>query len=329
VARTLYAFRAEGFAPDVVLAHGGWGESLFVRDIWPDCRLIVHAEFYYTDVGVGFDQEILGRVDPGYRIDLRTRNAGMTLALLEADLGIAPTPWQASVFPPYLSDKLEVVHEGIDTSLVRRSRDAQVRLGESGPALRPGDEVVTFINRNPEPHRGFHVFMRALPAILARRPTARAVIVGEDGHSYGPPHRSGKSSKEIMLAEVGAQLDLNRIHFVGRVPYPTLVELLQVSAAHVYLTYPYVLSWSMLDAMSAGTLVIGSHTQPVEDVVEPGQNGVLVDFFDVAGLADAVTDALARPARYAAIREAGRRTVEQRFDLERVCLPRWLELVGA
>jgi len=329
VASVLYGLRAEGYEPDVVLAHGGWGEALFVRDVWPACRLIVHAEFHYTDVGVGFDPEILGGVDPRYRIDLRTRNAAMTLALLDADRGVAPTPWQASVFPAFLRDKLEVVHEGIDTRLARPSANAEVRLGQEGPTLRPGDELITFVNRNLEPHRGFHIFMRALPHILARRPAARAVIVGGDAHSYGPPPTSGKSWKAVMLAEVGHALDLSRVHFVGRTPYPTLLQLFQVSAAHVYLSYPYVLSWSVLDAMSAGALVIGSRTQPVEDVIEHGRNGVLCDFFDVAGLADAVTDALAHPARYAAIRQAARRTIEQRFDLESVCLPRWLELLGA
>lgn len=327
VADTLFALRDEGFAPDVVLAHGGWGESLFVRDVWPACRLIVHAEFYYTDVGVGFDPDILGPVDPRYGIDLRTRNAAMTLALLDADKGVAPTPWQASVFPPFLRDKIEILHEGIDTRQAKPSADAYIQLGEGGAKLRPGDEVITFVNRNLEPHRGFHVFMRALPQILARRPSARAVIVGGDDHSYGPPHASGESWKQAMRAEVGAQLDASRVHFVGRTPYPTLLALLQVSAAHVSLTYPFVLTWSMLDAMSCGALVVGSRTPPVEDVIEHGRNGLLCDFFDVPGIADAVVNALGHSARYAAIRQSARCTVEQRFDLETVCLPRWLDLV--
>jgi glycosyltransferase involved in cell wall biosynthesis len=325
----LYALRAEGFEPDVVVAHPGWGESLFVRDVWPKCRLIVHAEFYYTEAGVGFDPGILGPVDPRYGMDLRTRNAAMTLALLDADRGVAPTPWQASVFPPVLREKLEVLHEGIDTRVARPSAEAQIRLGRHGEPLRPGDEVITFVNRNLEPHRGFHIFMRALPLVLARRPAARVVIVGGDGHSYGPPPAPGKGWRQVILAELGDKLDMSRVHFVGRTSYQTLIELFQVSAAHVYLTYPFVLSWSMLDAMSAGALVIGSRTQPVEDVIEHGKNGVLVDFFDVEGLADAVTDALANPDRYRSVREAARGTVEERFDLQSVCLPRWLELIGA
>jgi glycosyltransferase involved in cell wall biosynthesis len=328
-AGALYALREEGFIPDVVLAHPGWGESLFVRDVWPDCRLIAHAEFYYTEAGAGFDPQINGRPDPRFRIELRTRNAAMTLALLDADVGVAPTPWQASVFPDYLRQKLQVAHEGIDTSLARPDPNASLRIERIGTTLRAGDEVVTFVNRDLEPHRGFHVFMRALPEILARRPKAHAIIVGADGHAYGPPPKSGKSWKETLLEEVGARLDPSRTHFTGRVAYGDLIRLLQLSAAHVYLTYPYVLSWSMLDAMSAGALVIGSKTTPVEDVIRHGDNGLLVDFLDSQGLAETVIETLAHPERYRDLRSAARRTIEQRFDLQSICLPRWRRLLEA
>jgi glycosyltransferase involved in cell wall biosynthesis len=252
----------------------------------------------------------------------------MVLALLDADRGVAPTEWQASRFPEPLRSKITVIHEGIDTDLVRPSARAEVRSRRNGLALRSGDEVVTFVSRNLEPHRGYHIFMRALPAILERRPNARAVIVGGDQASYGPPPASGKSWKQVMLDEVRNRLDLSRVHFLGRIPHHALVQLPQVSAAHVYLTYPFVLSWSMLDAMSAGALVIGSHTPPVEEVIEHGKNGILCDFFDTGGIADAVVDALANPERYNALRRAGRRTIEERFDLRRICLPRWLSLLG-
>lgn len=241
---------------------------------------------------------------------------------------MAPTQWQASRFPPALRRKITVAHEGIDTGLVRPWPGAVVRLNQGSVVLRPGDEVVTFVNRNLEPHRGFHVFMRALPAILARRPRAQVVIVGGDETSYGPPPGGGRCWRQAMLAEVGGQLDLKRVHFVGRVPYLSLVRLLQVSAAHVYLTYPFVLGWSMLDAMSAGALVVGSRTPPVEEVIRHGENGLLVDFHDMAGIADAVAGALGAPERFAPLCRAARETVRTRYDLRRVCLPAWLELMG-
>ena len=260
-------------------------------------------------------------------MQVRARNTAMTLALLDADRGVAPTRWQASRFPDDLRAKIDVIHEGIDTDLLHPSPRAEVRLRRDGVVLRPGDEVITFVNRNLEPHRGYHIFMRALPAILARRPKARVVIVGGDGASYGPPPPGGGSWKQLFLDEVQGSLDMARVHFVGRVAHGTLLQLLQISAAHVYLTYPFVLSWSMLDAMSAGALVIGSRTPPVEEVIKSGRNGVLVDFFDVDGLADAVVDALANPEAYRAMRAAARQTVMERYDLRRVCLPAWMRLL--
>jgi glycosyltransferase involved in cell wall biosynthesis len=193
--------------------------------------------------------------------------------------------------------------------------------------LRLGDEVITFVSRDLEPYRGYHIFMRALPRILERRPNARAIIVGNDTVSYGPPPPSGKSWKDTFFDQVRDRLDVDRVHFVGNVPHGMLLRLLQVSAAHVYLTYPFVLSWSMLEAMSAGALVIGSRTPPVEEIITHGRNGILCDFFDVDGIADAVVDALAHPARYRNLRAAGRRTVIERFDVRRVCMPAWLALL--
>jgi glycosyltransferase involved in cell wall biosynthesis len=330
VAKVLRELQNEGFTPDIVVGHGGWGETLFVRDIWPRCQILVYAEYFYVADGsdVDFDPAIFPLpADDVLRLEMRTRNASMTLALLDADHGIVPTAWQASLFPAMLRQKIAVLHEGIDTNLICPAQDANITLHQSGRRLRAGDEVITFVSRDLEPYRGYHVFMRALPHILQRRPNARAVIVGGDKVSYGSSPPSGGSWKDIFFDEVRERLDVERVHFVGKEPHRALLQLLRVSAAHVYLTYPFILSWSMLEAMSAGALVIGSRTLPVEEIITHGRNGILCDFFDVSGIADAVVDALAQPDKYRALRTAGRQTVVERFDARTVCVPAWLALL--
>jgi glycosyltransferase involved in cell wall biosynthesis len=331
VAVALRQLDLEGFQPDVVIGHGGWGEALFAKEVFPRARLLLHAEFCYAAEGadVGFDPEFPVSNPLLSRMRVRTRNTPMLEAMLAADLAIAPTHWQASSFPDVLHAKMAVLHEGIDTARAHPDRNATIALARQNIVLHPGDEVVTFIARNLEPYRGYHQFMRALPRILAERPRARAVIVGGDGVSYGhsPPH--GGSWKEHFLKEVAGDLDMARVHFLGRVTHNALLRIMQISAAHVYLTYPFVLSWSLLEAMSAGALVVGSNTPPVEEVIAHGRNGLLCDFFDNAGLARLVIDALSDQERYAALRQAARRTIVERFDLYTVCLPQWHRLISS
>jgi glycosyltransferase involved in cell wall biosynthesis len=197
----------------------------------------------------------------------------------------------------------------------------------NGRTLRAGDEVITFVNRNLEPYRGYHVFMRALPEMLRCRPDAVALIVGADGVSYGAAAPHGKTWKQIFLDEVKDRLDTSRVFFLGRLAYADYLKVLQVSACHVYLTYPFVLGWSCIEALSAGCLVVGSRTRPVEEVIEHERNGLLVDFFDVAGLADTVVHCLARREHYAHLRAAARETAVQRYDLATICLPEQLRLI--
>jgi len=329
VADALLGLKAEGLTPDLVIGHGGWGETLFVRDVWPDTPLLLHAEFFYRGHGldVGFDPETSPPDLTRTTRLARARSVVMLQALTDASHGVAPTHWQADTFPACLRQKIDVIHEGIDTGIAVPNPAASLTLRRDGVHLRPGDEVVTYVARNLEPYRGFHIFMRTLPAILAARPNARIIIVGGDGVSYGPRPAPERTWRQVLLKELAGRLDMTRVHFVGRVPHVRFIELMQLSAAHVYLTYPFVLSWSMLEAMSAGALVIGSRTGPVEEVIEGGRNGVLRDFFDVAGIADAVIQALAEPARFMAIRRAARQTVLDRYDLKRICLPAWLNLI--
>lgn len=326
-ARAALKLRDSGFLPDIIIGHPGWGETLFLPDVWPKARVLSFMEFYYRGANADFNFDPNFPVtDPAAFWRLRARNAGFLSSLESSDWCVSPTEWQWSQLPEFGRTKTSIIHEGVDTAQVRPDPKATITLGRAG-ACRPGDEIVTFVNRNLEPYRGYHTFMRALPEILRQRPKARAVIVGGDEVSYGASPPKGQTWKNIFLQEVIDKLDMSRVHFVGKIPYPTYLNLLQVSAAHVYLTYPFVLSWSMLEAMAAGCLVIGSRTAPVSEVIEDGRNGRLVDFFSPDEIAANVIQALERPKLGRELRTEARRTVVERYDLATVCLPAHLRLV--
>ncbi len=330
VALSLVAMAAGGFVPDVVFAHPGWGEALYVKDVFPTARLLVYAEYFYGSAGgdTAFDPEF-SRLTPAALQANRIKNTHLLHALSAADGALSPTEFQRSQHPAWCQDRISVIHDGIDTDHLCPDPQASVQLGSNGLALRPGDEVVTFVARQLEPYRGYHTFMRALPALLRRRPNARIVIVGGDGVSYGSPPPAGTTWKQVFLDEVASQLDSQRVRFVGRLPHDVLRQLLQVSAAHVYLTYPFVLSWSLMEAMSMGALVIGSRTAPVQELIEHGRNGLLTDFFDPEALAETIADALAAGSALAPLRRAARQTIVDRYDLQRHCLPAQLRFVTA
>ena len=326
VARVALRLKKEGFVPDVILGHNAWGETLYLKDVFPDAPLLAYFEYYYRASGgdIGFDPEFPETLD--VRLRVRTLNAVNLMGLEAADRGQTATEWQHSTYPARYRDMIAVAHEGIDTGRVKPDPDAKLILPD-GHALTREDEVVTYVARNLEPYRGFHIFMRALPEIQRRCPKARAVIIGGDEVSYGRQAGNGRTWRQTLLAEVGAKLDLSRVHFLGRVPYNIFINVLQVSSAHVYLTYPFVLSWSMLDAMAAGCVVIASETAPLKEVIRDGENGLLFDFFDVKAIAEKVEEVLGEPKRHEALRIRARKTLEQRFDLKRVCLPRQIALV--
>ena len=329
VARAARQLREKhGYVPDVIFGHSGWGETLFLKEIWPESKLIIYAEFFYKARGadVGFDPEF--RKEPFDQALITSARAGhLGLSMLQADAALAPTHWQASTFPERLRPMIEVIFDGVDTQIMRPDPLAQYVL-PNGQALRVGDEVLTFVNRNLEPYRGYHTFMRALPAVMAARPEAQVVIVGGDEVSYGAPPPEG-SWKARYLSEVEPRLDIARVHFLGKVPYPDFVKLMQISRLHAYLTYPFVLSWSMLEAMAAGAYVVGSATQPVEELIEDGVTGKLVEFFDIPAWEKALIQGLAHPESSIAIRKAARQRIVEGYDLQTQCLPRIADFVEA
>ncbi len=328
-ARVAYELKKQGFVPDIICVHPGWGEALFLADVWPDVPLLAYQEFFYHPAGLDtdFDQELQAEPDWLYRAKVRMKNAYLNLTLQSASWNITPTKFQRGVFPDEYQAKMSTIHDGVNISLASPGKDsANLRLRD-GTVLCKGDQIITFVNRRIEPYRGCHTFLRSIPKLQSLVPDARIVIVGEtSGVSYGAACPRGEW-RERFLAEIEGHYDPSRVHFTGTLPYDQFLSLLRLSACHVYLTYPFVLSWSLLEAMSCACPVVGSDTAPVLEVIRDGQNGVLVDFFSPSSLADAMADLLKSRERAAALGKAARETVLKDYSLD-VCLPRQLQLIN-
>jgi glycosyltransferase involved in cell wall biosynthesis len=326
VARVAFDLKKTGFVPDVMLGHNGWGEIWYLKDIFPATPLIGYFEFFYRQHGADadFDPEEKQSMNSGPRI--RTKNLGNLLALDLVDRGQTPTRWQKSLYPERYHDLIRVIHEGIDTRNVFPDSKARLKL-PSGAVLSNDDEVVTYVARNLEPYRGFPSFMRALPEILDRRSRAHVVVIGGDDVSYGKKLPEGQTYRQRMLDELGDSIDRSRVHFLGKTPYSVFLSALRISSAHVYLTYPFVLSWSMLEAMAAGCAVVASDTAPVREVAEDGENGLFVDFFSPRDIANKTVNVLESPDDFRTLRENARRTIVERYDSRTRCLPAQLQLL--
>ena len=313
----------QGFNPDVICAHTGWGEELFLKQVWPKAKVVGYCEYYYNSFGydLDFDPEFSSASVKAVRKS-QAKNASILLSLQGLDAGVSPTAFQRSSYPATYRERIRVIHDGIDTAAIKPNDSVYAEL--RGRRLTRADEVVTFVSRSLEPVRGFHVFMRSLPSLLAQRPQARVLIIGAPDGGYGA--HPEVPFKQQLLNELDGQLDLDRIHFLGRVPYADFQRLLMLSRCHVYLTVPFVLSWSLMESMASGCVVVGSDTAPLREVVRHGENGLLVDFFDSQALADQVAAVLAEPAAYEPLRLAARRTIVEGYERD-LCLQKHLDLI--
>jgi glycosyltransferase involved in cell wall biosynthesis len=316
VAHTAGNLKKLGFEPDIIIGHHGWGELLNLPDIWPGVPLLGYLEFFYRidGIDVGFDPEFPSPPSDFPRI--RAKNAVNLLALNLDAHAQTPTRWQLSTYPSWAQERITLLPEGVNLDVCKPNPQARRRNAViAGTTIKPGEKLVTYVSRDLEPYRGFHLMMRALPHLLRARKDIRVIMVGSDGISYGAPPPGGGTWREKMLAELGDSIDPARVVFPGRVDYETYLAMLQRSDAHVYLSYPFVASWSLREALASGCVVIGSDTPTVREFVTHNENGLLVSFFDPKGLADTVVKVLEDASLSRRLREGARRYAEQNLAM--------------
>jgi glycosyltransferase involved in cell wall biosynthesis len=316
VARSATRLKQLGFVPDIIIGHHGWGEMLHLNDVWQDAPLLGYHEFFYNMVGfdVGFDPEFPPSPDMSAR--LRLKNTINLIALTNPGMGQTPTKFQLETYPAWSRPNITVLEEGVNLDVCKPDPDLRQRVVTlGGYKLRPQEKLVTYVVRDLEPYRGFHVMMRALPKILAERADTRVILVGGDGVSYGAKPPKG-TWREQMLDELSGRMDVSRVHFAGRVQYETYVKMLQRSDAHVYLTYPFVASWSLREAMATGCAIVGSDTGPVREFLTDRKTGLLAPFLQPDAIADRVLELLEDNALNGRLRRAARRWAVAHLDME-------------
>ena len=320
--------KEKGFTPDLICGHPGWGEMLFLKDIWPSTPTLSYQEFFYNPRGFDYDFDHEFQKDPDWKssASIRAKNANQLLNLASSTWSVTPTQFQRNSFPRAWQDRISVIHDGIDTNKARPNpRPGPVEL-PNGKIISENDQIVTFVNRSFEPYRGCHTMIRAIPYLQQYAPDAQLIMIGStNGVSYGSPCPNGEW-KDLFLAEIEGQYNPENIHFIGNIPHDKFIPILQLSKAHVYLTYPFVLSWSLLEAMSCECPIVGSATAPVEEVIKHNQNGLLVDFFEPKALAKSIAALLNNPTQSKKLGAAARQTILKDYELN-LCVKRQLSLI--
>lgn len=323
--RTGLELKKKGFEPDIIYGHAGFGASMYMRDLYPKVPFVGYFEWFYHAHGTDADFDPSEEMSLDNECRIRTKNMVLLQELHGCTAGVSPTYWQHSQFPLEYRNKIRIIHDGVDACTFRPEPNTKLILPNVQLDLSAAEEIVTYVGRRMEPYRGFPQFMEAISLLLKRRSKCHVVIVGAEGVSYGVPHPSGKSYKELMLEKF--PYDKKRLHFTGPLPYSDYRKVLQASSVHVYLTYPFVLSWSMLEAMSCGCTLVASDTAPVREVVRDGQNGLLVDFFAPQKLADRIEEVLDDKVLRARLGSNARETVKDNYDMERL-IPQHIQLLG-
>ena len=328
-ARAAHELKTKGFVPDLICAHPGWGESLFIRQIWPHTPILHYQEFYYQNSGfdTNFDSEIQGICGEWQeKAKLKVKNASLLLSLEDSNWNVCPTNFQKSSFPDHWQKAISVIHDGIDTKAIKPNNSVAPLQLPDGTSVSRKDKIITFVNRTLEPYRGCHTFIRAIPEIQRQCPDARIVVVGETkGVSYGGACKKGEW-KDQFLKEIDGKYDPTNVYFTGGLPYHQFLHLLQLSKVHIYLTYPFVLSWSLLEAMSSACAIVGSDTEPVREVISHRQNGLLVNFFDPQELAESVAELLNNRDLANTFGNNARNTILKNYSIQQ-CVPRHIALM--
>jgi glycosyltransferase involved in cell wall biosynthesis len=304
-----------GFTPDIVIGHHGWGELLNMADVWPGVPVLGYFEFYYATDGqdVDFDPEF--PMAPERFPKIRAMNVVNLLALAMQQHGQTPTRWQHTRYPAWARPAIRVIHEGAPLELCRPDPAARKQTFAIGDfQVAPGEKLVTYVARNLEPYRGFHAMMRALPDLLSARPDAKVVIVGGDDVSYGAK-LVGTTWREHFQRELLGRYDASRVLLPGQIPYDVYVRMLQRSDAHVYLTYPFVPSWSLREALACGCALVAADVEPVAEFVSDGKNGLLVPCLDHANLARTILNLLEDDRLNKRLRAGARKYAEKHLDL--------------
>ena len=321
--------KQQGFTPDLICGHPGWGELLFLKDVWPTTPILTYQEFFYNPRGFDydFDTELQGIPEWNNCAGIRMKTANQLLNLEASSWSVTPTEFQRNSYPESWRNRISVIHDGIDTDTACPAQKPKAITLTDGTTLKPGEKIVTFVNRSLEPYRGCHSMIRAIPELQRRVPDVKVLIVGKtSGVSYGAACPNGEW-KDVFLAEIEGDYDPSRVYFAGKVPYHQFIPILQLSQAHVYLTYPFVLSWSLLEAMSCGCAVVGSSTAPVQEIIKHRENGLLVDFFSPLQIAKSIAEVINNRTLAKELGEAARNTVLQQFKLES-CVQRQLGLMN-
>jgi len=319
--RTALNLRRKGFIPDVIIGHS-WGPVSFMKEVFPESKIIAHIEWFYNVQNSDIDFISQPQIDT--RAKTRYKNSHLLVDLYTCDKAITPTKWQLQQIPQEFHGKTSVIHEGIDTEFFKPDENAVFSCNNR--EFTRQDQVITYATRGMEPYRGFPQFMEAVSKIQKRRPNCHVIIAGDDRICYGAKLPEGQTFKKLMLEKYN--YDMERLHFVGSLPYGQYLKLLQVSSAHVYLTYPFVLSWSLLEAMSCECLVLASSTQPVLEVIQDEYNGMLFDFFKSAEIAEKIDFLLENKESMKHLRINARKAIVENYNLKTM-LHRQIELINS